>query len=181
MLNHATASDFPFYNNFVPEKLLHLKISDDVIARELVLPPNQKSWLHQCPKPCATLSLPAKTDLILLIPYYWQICVSKFRDIRKEWLCKTSCRMSNPKFDDHHSKFTWCSTSSIGNAMFVYRVAILHEILQSHPFLISQNFETQGCQMCEVERIKSIFAVKWNSGTRYGVPLYYTKYFSFLQ
>ena len=31
----ATASDLPFYNIFAPQKVPFLKISDDVIAREL--------------------------------------------------------------------------------------------------------------------------------------------------
>ena len=39
------------------------------------------------------------------------------------------------------------------NAMF----DILQEILQSRPFLMSQNFEMQGCQLYGVKRIKSVF------------------------
>ena len=34
----------------------------------------------------------------------------------------------------------------------------LQEILQSHPFLMSRKFETQGRQWYGVERIKYIFA-----------------------
>ena len=40
---------------------------------------------------------------------------------------------------------------------------ILREILQSYPFLMSQNFKTQGCQWYEVLRLKPIFADKENS------------------
>ena len=35
MCQQATASDFPFYDNFAPQKLPVLKIFDDVIAGEL--------------------------------------------------------------------------------------------------------------------------------------------------
>ena len=58
---------------------------------------------------------------------------------------------------------------------------ILQKILRSHPFLILQNFEKQGCQSCGVKRIKSIFTDKGNSETRFGTPLYYHKKFLFLQ
>ena len=45
-------------------------------------------------------------------------------------------------------------------------------ILQSHPFLMSQKFETQGCQYYEGKRIKSVFADKGNSKTSLGATLY---------
>ena len=39
---------------------------------------------------------------------------------------------------------------------------IMRESLQSDPFPMSQNFETQGCQWYGVKRIKSSFANKRN-------------------
>ena len=54
-------------------------------------------------------------------------------------------------------------SSRISNAMF----DILQEILQSYPFLKSGNFKTQGCQWYGAKRIKSGFADKENSGTRF--------------
>ena len=50
---------------------------------------------------------------------------------------------------------------------------ILQEILQSHPFQISRNFETQDCQCYGVKRIKINFPDKGNSGTRFGESFYY--------
>ena len=44
----STASDFPIYNIFVPQKVPLSKSSEDVITCDLV-PPNQKSWLHYAP------------------------------------------------------------------------------------------------------------------------------------
>ena len=45
----STASDFPFYEIFVSQKVPSLKISDDVIASDLLFRPlNQKSWLRLC-------------------------------------------------------------------------------------------------------------------------------------
>ena len=73
----------------------------------------------------------------------------KFRVIKKGRLCKICCRISN--------------------AMVYY----LLEILRSHPFLVSQNFETQSCQWYGVKRTKFIFAGERNTKTRFGVPLYY--------
>ena len=61
--------------------------------------------------------------------------------------------------------------ATINHAMF----AILQEILQSHPFLMSRNFEIQSCQQYGVKRIKPIFVDKGNSGTRFGALLYYLK------
>ena len=51
----------------------------------------------------------------------------------------------------------------------------LKEILQSHSFLMSRNFETQGCQRYAIKQISSIFANKGNSGTRFWAPHYYLK------
>ena len=48
----------------------------------------------------------------------------------------------------------------------------LREILRSYPFLMSQKFETQYCQWCGVKGIKSIFADKANSETRFGALFY---------
>ena len=36
----------------------------------------------------------------------------------------------------------------------------MEEILQTHPFLMSRNFQKQGCQWYEVKRITSIFAIR---------------------
>ena len=47
----------------------------------------------RCPKPCSTVYLSTKIDLIRLTLYHWQPCVSKLCDLRKGWLCKTSCRI----------------------------------------------------------------------------------------
>ena len=49
----------------------------------------------------------------------------------------------------------------------VQSLLILQEILQSRPFLISRNFEVQGCQgyKYEVKRIKSISTDKGNNRT----------------
>ena len=44
---------------------------------------------------------------------------------------------------------------------------ILQKILQSNPFLMLQNFETQGCQWHGIKRIKSILADKENSATKF--------------
>ena len=45
MPKYATASDLPFYDIFVPQKVPLSKISDDVMACDLWFgPPNQKSW-----------------------------------------------------------------------------------------------------------------------------------------
>ena len=52
-------------------------------------------------------------------------------------------------------------------------IIILQEILQSYPFLMSRNFETQCSQWHEVKRIKSIFADEGNSETEFKAPLYY--------
>ena len=51
----------------------------------------------------------------------------------------------------------------------------LQEILQSHPFLMTRNFETQGCQWYGVKQINSIFADKGNSAARFRAPRYYLK------
>ena len=48
---------------------------------------------------------------------------------------------------------------------------ILQEIVQCYPFLMSRNFKEQGDQWYGVQRIKSIWAEKENSGTRFGAPL----------
>ena len=45
----------------------------------------------------------------------------------------------------------------------------LQEILQSHPFLMSQKFETNSYQRHGIKRIKSIFA---DRGMRLGASLY---------
>ena len=68
---------------------------------------------------------------------------------------------------------TYQISCELGNAMF----DILQEILPSHPFLMSQKLETQGCQLYGVKRIKSIFAVKGNNETRFGAqaPFSYLK------
>ena len=51
---------------------------------------------------------------------------------------------------------------------------ILQEkFLQSHPLLMSQKFETQGCQWHGVKQIKYIFTDEGNSRTRIGATLYY--------
>ena len=50
---------------------------------------------------------------------------------------------------------------------------ILQKTLQSHAFLMSR---TQNCQLYGVKQIKSIFAEKRDSGTRFGAPLYFLKY-----
>ena len=97
-----------------------------------------------------------KIDLIRLTPTHWQRCVSDFRDIRKGWLRKISCRIRNAMFN------------------------ILHEIFKSHPFLMSG----RCWQGYGAKRIKSNFADRGSSGTRFGAPLYYLKsgiLFSFLQ
>ena len=39
--------------------------------------------------------------------------------------------------------------------------------LQSHPFLMLQNFETHSCQWYSVKQIKSIFADEENRGTTF--------------
>ena len=47
----ATASDLPFYNIFVPQKVLPLKISENIIVCDSWFgspPPNQKSWGRLC-------------------------------------------------------------------------------------------------------------------------------------
>ena len=44
---------------------------------------------------------------------------------------------------------------------------ILQEILQSHCFLMSRNFKTQGCQWYGIKRIKSIFADKSSGRARF--------------
>ena len=51
----------------------------------------------------------------------------------------------------------------------------LQEILQSHPFLMTRNFETLGCQWYGVKQINSIFADKGNSAARFRAPRYYLK------
>ena len=48
MPSQTTASDFPFYDIFVPQKVPLSKIPDDVIACDLVSPPIKKSWIHLC-------------------------------------------------------------------------------------------------------------------------------------
>ena len=64
---------------------------------------------------------------------------------------------------------------TVSNAMF----DILQENLQSHPFLMSQNFKMQCCQSqwCGAKWIKSIFRDirGMYSGTRFETPLYYVK------
>ena len=64
---------------------------------------------------------------------------------------------------------TQCSISSN------IALLIMQEILQSHFFLMSRKFKTQNCQWFEVKQIKSIFAEKWDSETRFGAPVYYLK------
>ena len=56
-----------------------------------------------------------------------------------------------------------------------HRIVYSARNLQSHPFLMSRNFETQGCQWYEIKRIIAIFAGEGNSKTRSGSPLYYHK------
>ena len=56
---------------------------------------------------------------------------------------------------------------------------ILQQILQSHPFLMSQNFAMQGFQWVGMKWIKSIFAGTGNSGTRFG-DLFITSCSSYL-
>ena len=55
---------------------------------------------------------------------------------------------------------------------------ILLEVLQSHPFLMSRKFETQGCQWYKIKRTKSSFVDKGNGETRFEAPLYYLMYSS---
>ena len=86
--------------------------------------------------------------LISLTPYRWQYCVSNFRAIKKEWLCKISCRINNSLFD------------------------ILQEILQSHLFWMLPKSEMQSWQYYRGKRIKSVF-VDVSSRTRFG-HLFYT-------
>ena len=52
---------------------------------------------------------------------------------------------------------------------------IVQEILHSHRLLMSQKFETLGCQWCGFNQF---FADKGNSGPRFGIvdqPFYYLK------
>ena len=66
--------------------------------------------------------------------------------------------------------------------MIKHRTAyFLQEIFQTHPFLMSRNFETHDCQCYGVKRITSIFVGNGNSVRKFGAPLYYLKYISFLQ
>ena len=49
---------------------------------------------------------------------------------------------------------------------------ILQEIVQSHPFLMSRDFEEQGYQWYGVQQIKSIWVEKRIvDGIRFGAPL----------
>ena len=52
---------------------------------------------------------------------------------------------------------------------------ILHEILESHPFLMSQNFKTQGRQWHGVKHIKAIFVGKGIEEKGFGALLYFPK------
>ena len=120
-----------------------------------------KKWellgvIKKCTKPYSTIPLIWEINLIRLAPYHWRPCVSKFRDIRKDGLHKISCRIR--LFDARISRCLFCK-----------------KILQSLPFLVSQNFGTQGRQWYGAKWIIFIFANKGNGGTRFGAPLYYLK------
>ena len=45
---------------------------------------NTSSAIDRCLKPCSTVTLSAKADLIRLTPYHWQPSVLNFRDIKKD-------------------------------------------------------------------------------------------------
>ena len=92
----------------------------------------------------------------------------------KDDFCKISSRKRNAWFNKQTSRFIFCQklpickiSCRISNTMY----DILQEILQSYPLLMSRKFETHGCQWYGVKRIKSSFADKGNSGTRFGAPL----------
>ena len=119
-----------------------------------------------------------KIDLNHLSPCHWQLCGSKFRDIRTRWLCKI-WRISNPMFDD--------------NNQFLYEIRVAYK---------KRDDRTSRCLFCE-EFCKVIFfwcheiskrrvangkesnrlnlsRIKGNRGTRFEALLYYHTWFSII-
>ena len=95
MPNQVIASNLPFYDIFVPQKVPLSKISDDVIACDFVvcLSPNPKSWLRPWVKPFFN----AKALLNLYYAIFYQYLlhdliyfVLNFKNLSKEKLSSSN-------------------------------------------------------------------------------------------
>ena len=67
------------------------------------------SSAHFCLVPLFPLC--TKIDLIRPTPCHWQLCISKFCDIRKGWLHKNSCRKAMQCHKSSKCWFTNCTES----------------------------------------------------------------------
>ena len=152
------------------EKLLAKNSSETHYSKRSVL---LKKWellevIQRCPKRCSTIPYIRENRInpVDSVPLA-TLRVSKFRDIRKGWLCKISRRISD-------ALLIVREIANLQNFLQNKERNVrynLQKILQSHFFLMPR-IETQDCQGYGVKRIKSNFADKGNNGTRFGTSLY---------
>ena len=136
---------------------------DCIVGLELVV-------IKRFPKPCLTITLSAKIDVIRLTSYHRLTCVSNFRNFIKRWLCKVSCRI---RIVEHSVALFARNCKQFAILLHIKERDVVQEILQSHPSLLPRKFETQDCQWYGGKRIKSTFVDKGNNGTMFGTPFYY--------
>ena len=100
-----------------------------------------------------------KYDLIHLTSYHGQPCILQFCDITKGITLQKFSRTKKRDIPTGSSEYAISKSENLVTATGTFRPG-LPVLINSRPFVMSQNCEMLGCEWYGVKRIKSIFANK---------------------